>query len=132
MDNSTIFLNFENRRTGRQARNLSENAPKILDLKSSSKQIIFRKLSLGAPVMLYNTCYVISHDILCYITHNMLCYITHVMPGYISHVMFCYITHVMPCYITHVMFCYITNVMLCYITHVMLCYITRNTCYAML
>ena len=49
MDNSTIFLNFENPRRGRQARNLSENDPKILDLKSSSEQIIFRKLSLGAP-----------------------------------------------------------------------------------
>ena len=49
MDNYTIFLNFENPRRGRQARNLSENDPKILDLKSSSEQIIFRKLSLGAP-----------------------------------------------------------------------------------
>ena len=45
----TIFLKFENLRRGRQARNLSENDPKILDLKSSSEQIIFRKLSLGAP-----------------------------------------------------------------------------------
>ena len=52
MDNSTIFLNFENPRRGRQARNLSETDPKILDLKSSSEQIIFRKLSLGAPVFL--------------------------------------------------------------------------------
>ena len=49
MDNYTIFLNFENPRRGRQATNLSENDPKILDLKSSSEQIIFRKLSLGAP-----------------------------------------------------------------------------------
>ena len=40
---------FENPRRGRQARNFSENDPKILDLKSSSEQIIFRKLSLGAP-----------------------------------------------------------------------------------
>ena len=52
MDNSTIFLNVENPRRGRQARNLSETDPKILDLKSSSEQIIFRKLSLGAPVFL--------------------------------------------------------------------------------
>ena len=35
-----------------EARNFSENDPKILDLKSSSEQIIFRKLSLGAPVLL--------------------------------------------------------------------------------
>ena len=49
MGNYTIFLKFENPRRGRQARNLSENDPKILDLKSSSEQRIFRKLSLGAP-----------------------------------------------------------------------------------
>ena len=49
MDNYTIFLKFENPRRGRQARNFSENDPKILDLKSSSEEIIFRKLSLGAP-----------------------------------------------------------------------------------
>ena len=50
MGNYTIFLKFENPRRGRQARNFSENDPKFLDLKSSSEQIIFRKLSLGAPV----------------------------------------------------------------------------------
>ena len=49
MGNYTIFLKFENSRRGRQARNLSENDPKILDLESSSEQIIFRKLLLGAP-----------------------------------------------------------------------------------
>ena len=49
MGNYTIFLKFENPRRGRQARNFSENDPKILDLKSSSEQIIFRKLSLGTP-----------------------------------------------------------------------------------
>ena len=49
MGNYTIVLKFENPRRGRQARNFSENDPKILDLKSSSEQIIFRKLSLGAP-----------------------------------------------------------------------------------
>ena len=49
MGNYTIFLKFENPRRGRQARNFSENDPKFLDLKSSSEQIIFRKLSLGAP-----------------------------------------------------------------------------------
>ena len=40
---------FENPRRGRQARNFTMNVPKILDLKSSSEQIFFRKLSLGAP-----------------------------------------------------------------------------------
>ena len=49
MGNYTIFLKFKNPRRSRQARNFSENDPKILDLKSSSEQIIFRKLSLGAP-----------------------------------------------------------------------------------
>ena len=49
MGNYTIFLKFENPRRGRQARNFSENDPNILDLKSCSEQIIFRKLALGAP-----------------------------------------------------------------------------------
>ena len=49
MGNYTIILMFENPRRSRQARNFTENDPKILDLKSSSEQIIFRKLSLGAP-----------------------------------------------------------------------------------
>ena len=40
---------FENPRRGRQARNFTTNVPKILDLKSYSEQIFFRKLSLGAP-----------------------------------------------------------------------------------
>ena len=40
---------FENPRRGRQARNSTTNAPKILDLKSSSEQIFSRKLPLGAP-----------------------------------------------------------------------------------
>ena len=40
---------FENPRRGRQARNFTTNVSKILDLKSSSEQILFRKLSLGAP-----------------------------------------------------------------------------------
>ena len=39
----------ENPRRGMQARNVTTNVPKILDLKSSSEQIFFRKLSLGAP-----------------------------------------------------------------------------------
>ena len=41
---------FENPRRGRQARNFTTNAPKILDLKSSSEQIFSRKLPLGALV----------------------------------------------------------------------------------
>ena len=40
---------FKNPRRGRQARNFTTNAAKILDLKSSSEQIFSRKLSLGAP-----------------------------------------------------------------------------------
>ena len=40
---------FESPRRGRQARNFTTNAPKILDLKSSSEQIFSRKLPLGAP-----------------------------------------------------------------------------------
>ena len=40
---------FENPRRGRQAKNFTTNAPKILDLKSSSEQIFSRKLPLGAP-----------------------------------------------------------------------------------
>ena len=42
----------ENPRRGRQARNFTTNAPKILDLKSSSEQIFSRKLPLGAPVFI--------------------------------------------------------------------------------
>ena len=42
---------FENPRGGRQARNFTTNAPKILDLKSSSEQIFSRKLPLGAPAV---------------------------------------------------------------------------------
>ena len=39
MGNYTIFGRFENPRRGWQARNLTTNVPKILDLKSSSEQI---------------------------------------------------------------------------------------------
>ena len=41
---------FETPRRGRQARNFTTNAPKNLDLKSSSERIFSRKLPLGAPV----------------------------------------------------------------------------------
>ena len=47
---------FGNPRRGRQARNFTTNAPKILDLKSSSEQIFSRKLPLGAPVKLVILC----------------------------------------------------------------------------
>ena len=40
---------FENPRRSRQAGNFTTNAPKILGLKSSSKQIFSPKLPLGAP-----------------------------------------------------------------------------------
>ena len=45
----TFFWMFENPRRGRQAINFTTNVPKILDLKWSSEQIFFRKLSFGAP-----------------------------------------------------------------------------------
>ena len=50
MGNYTILQMFENPGRGRQARNFTPTAPKILDLKSSSEQIFFRKLPLGALV----------------------------------------------------------------------------------
>ena len=57
----TILQMFENPRRGRQARDFTTNAPKILDLKSSSEQIFSRKLPLGAPdiglLMLTSTMY---------------------------------------------------------------------------
>ena len=40
---------LETPRRGRQARNFATNAPKILELKSSSEQIFSRKLPLGTP-----------------------------------------------------------------------------------
>ena len=40
MGNYTIFLMFKNPRRSRQARNFTENDRKILDLKSSSEQVI--------------------------------------------------------------------------------------------
>ena len=39
MGNYTMFGRFENPRRGVQARNLTTNVPKVLDLKSSSEQI---------------------------------------------------------------------------------------------
>ena len=39
-----------------QATNFTTNVPKIIDLKSSSEQIFFRKLSLGAPEQTLRHC----------------------------------------------------------------------------
>ena len=52
---------FENPRRGRQATNFTTNAPKILDLKSSSEQIFSRKLPLGAPDFLADSPYIDSY-----------------------------------------------------------------------
>ena len=41
---------FKNPRRDKLARNFAKNVQKILDLKSSSEQILVRKLPLGAPV----------------------------------------------------------------------------------
>ena len=49
MGKYTIFYMLENPSRGMQARNFTTNVPKILDLKSTSEQIFFQKLSLGAP-----------------------------------------------------------------------------------
>ena len=49
MDNYTIFQMFENPRRGRQARNFTTNAPKTVDLKSSSEEIFFPKTDAGCP-----------------------------------------------------------------------------------
>ena len=57
---------FENPRRSRQARNFTTNAPKILDLKSSSEQIFSRKLPLGAPEIKVNS----SRQILRNLTSN--------------------------------------------------------------
>ena len=46
-----MFGRFENPRRGMQARNLTTNVPKILDLKSYFRTDIFQKLSLGVPVI---------------------------------------------------------------------------------
>ena len=51
MGNYSIFELFENPRRGRQARNLTTNVPKILDLKSSSEQI-FSKNRRWVPLFI--------------------------------------------------------------------------------
>ena len=59
MGNYTIFNMFENPRRGRQARNLTTNVPKILDLKSSSEQI-FSKNCRWVP--LFKICSTMKAD----------------------------------------------------------------------
>ena len=56
---------FENPRRDRQARNFTANAPKILDLKSSSEQIFSRKLPLGAPGLDHSMVILINNRRLC-------------------------------------------------------------------
>ena len=63
---------FENPRRGRQARSFTTNVSKILDLKSSSEQIFFRKLSLGAPVYIRDPA---RKDQLVLLTHGVDLYI---------------------------------------------------------
>ena len=72
-----MFLKFENPRRGRQARNFLENDPKILDLKSSSEQIIFRKLSLGASDKTVSASAISEQVSRCYINapHELTCQI---------------------------------------------------------
>ena len=60
MGNYTILYMFENPRRGRQARNFTTNAPKILVLKSSSEQTFSRKLPLGAPGGFVTVCLISS------------------------------------------------------------------------
>ena len=49
MGNYTIFGRFENPWTGRQARNLTTNVPRILDLKSPSEQIFSKNCRWVPP-----------------------------------------------------------------------------------
>jgi len=63
MGNYTIYKMFENPRRGRQGGNFTTNVPKILDLKSSSEQIFFRKLSLGAPDQSVSVCSVVGSGV---------------------------------------------------------------------
>ena len=53
MGNYIIFGRFENPRRGMQARNLTTNVPKILDLKSSSEQIFSKHCRL-VPLLIQN------------------------------------------------------------------------------
>ena len=52
MGNYTIFGRFENPRRGMQARNLTTNVQKILDLKLSSEQVVSKNCR-WVPLMYY-------------------------------------------------------------------------------
>ena len=52
---------FENATRGRQARNLTTNVPKIVDLKSSSEQI-FSKNCRWVPLNFQNICTIECHN----------------------------------------------------------------------
>ena len=60
MGNYTIFEGFENPRRGRQARNLTTNVTKILDLKSSSEQIFFKNRRWVLPTFFFGEEYFIG------------------------------------------------------------------------
>ena len=51
MGNYTILGGFENLRRGRQARNVTTNVSKILDLKSSPEQIFSKNCRCVIPVI---------------------------------------------------------------------------------
>ena len=74
MGNYTILHMFENPRRGRQARNFTTNAPKILGLKSSSEKIFSRKLPLGAPEVWLNAVLVFHKIELKSLKTTTLCY----------------------------------------------------------
>ena len=63
MGNYTIFGGFENPRRGRQAKKFFEtNAPKILDLKSSSEQIFSENCRWVPLIMIIAITIVLWHD----------------------------------------------------------------------
>ena len=63
MGNYTIFVGFENHRRSGQARNLTTNAPKILDLKSSSEQIFYENCRWVPLVTKPRALLPIGHDV---------------------------------------------------------------------
>ena len=54
MGNYTIFGGFENPRRGRQARSVTTNVSKILDLKSSPEQICSKNCSWVTSILEFN------------------------------------------------------------------------------
>ena len=72
----------ENPRRGRQERNFTTNVPKILDLKSPSEEIFFRKLSLGAPDNLDMELNFIHAK--CYKSMDTKCFTSDAVSGYLN------------------------------------------------